>query len=165
MKTIALFADVGNLFYCVKKRFSDRKLDYKKYHDIVTGDNVMFSAFAYGVQVRKEAMKFITCLKHLGFNPNYITPKSYERDGKIEYKKVSRNVDIAMDVARVINKLDVVILGTSDPDILPLVKWVKEKGIACEIFACGIPKELRDNCTKWTEIEESLLEDEVTNAI
>ena len=155
---IGLFADVSNLYYCVKKRFKDRKLDYSKFHDAVQNEQTMYRAYAYGLQVNNEAVKFITCLKHLGFDPRYRTPRTFEKDGKIEIKKTSWNVGIAMDVVRIIDKLDIVILGSSDADLAPLVCWIKERGVRCEIFACGISKELRDVADKWTEIEENLLE-------
>lgn len=160
MKTIGLFADVGNLYYCVKKRYANRKLDYHKYLTAVSGDSAVYRAYAYGVQVSNEAIKFITCLKHLGYDPKYKQPKVFEKEGKVTIKRISWNVGIAMDVVRIVDKLDTVILGTSDANLVPLVDWVKERGVRCEVFACGISKELRDSVDKWTEIEEDLLEDE-----
>jgi len=65
-----------------------------------------------------------------------------------------------MDVVRCIEKLNVVILGSSDPDLIPLVEYIQEKGCECIIFSTGINKKLKDVANKWIEITEDLLEDE-----
>lgn len=162
MKTIGIFADVSNLYYCVGKKFPTRKLNYSKYQEVAIADNVLYRAFAYGLQLKDEAEKFITCLKHFGFETKYKQPKIILKNEKQEVKRTSWNVGLAMDVVRIVsnNKLDIVILGSADPELVPLVEWIREHGTKCIVIACGISKELKEVSDQWIEIDETLLEEE-----
>lgn len=162
-KTVGVFVDISNFFYCVGKKFGGRKLDYAKYlESAITPDDVLYRAIAYGTQIENEATKFITCLRHLGFEAKYKKPRVLQNNetGKQEFRRISWNVGIAMDVVRIvgINKLDTVVLGSSDPELSHLVEWIKERGVRCEILACGISKELKDCADTWKEIGEEVLE-------
>jgi uncharacterized LabA/DUF88 family protein len=157
MKSLGVFVDVNNIYSCVNKRFEARKLDYQKYLSktlsILPGsDYGLYRAFAYGTQLQDEASVFINALRHYGFEPKYRTPKHFDR-------KVDWNVGISMDVVRVMDKLDIVVLGSSNADLVPLIDWTKERGILCIVHACNIPKALRDSADRWIEITEDLLED------
>lgn len=155
-RVIALFADVGNLYYCVGKKFDSRKLDYAKYLKAVVGEDTLYRAFAYGTQLNDEAVRFITCLKHVGFEPKYKKPRP--ADSAKEGKRVDWNVGISMDVVRLIDRVDTVVLGSAEAGLVPLVEWVKEKGVRCHVRACGISRELKDAADEYVELEEDLLE-------
>jgi uncharacterized LabA/DUF88 family protein len=167
-KIIGVFVDVSNIFYCVGKKFNGRKLDYEKYLEVAVGqDDILYRAIAFGIQVESEATKFITCLRHLGFEAKYKRPRVIQtsESDRREYRRISWNVGLALDIVRIVsnNKLDTVVIGSSDPELLHLVEWVKERGIRCEILACGISKELKDCADIWKEIGEDLLEQPITN--
>lgn len=153
MKTVGVFVDVGNIFYCIGKRYDGRKLNYSKYLDFIGKDEAIFVARAFGVHLNDEAIKFITCLRHYGWDPKYRKP----RPGK----RVDWNVGIAMDIVRLVanNKLERVVIGSSSPDLVPLIEWIKEHGCEVYVVACGIPKELKEVADKYIEIPEELLED------
>lgn len=169
MKSIGIFVDVSNLYYCVGKKFDGKKLDYGKYTSAVTGpDDIVYRTIAYGMQIDTEATKFIACLKHLGFETKYKKPRVHQTtEGKAEVRRVPWNVGIAMDIVRIVsnNKLDEVIIGSADPELASLVEWIKERGIRCKILACGISKELKEVADEWKEITEELIEnrDEITS--
>jgi uncharacterized LabA/DUF88 family protein len=154
LKMIGLFADVSNLYYCISRRFPNQKLDYQKYLELAAGDDTVYRAFAYGIQLKDEATKFITCLKHYGFEAKYKNPRLSNQK---EYKRTSWNVGIGMDVVRIIDKLDVVVIGSADAELAPLVELIKERGRRCHILACGISKELKTVADQYTEINESIL--------
>ena len=157
-KRIGIFADVSNLYYCVGKKFQDRKLDYEKYYDYVKPLGEIQQAIAYGAQMDDKAEGFIHALKKIGFRPKYKTPKTYTNDGKIR-RKADWDVGIAMDMVTMIDKLDMILLGTADGDMEPVVTWALSKGVDVVILACGISKDLKDISTSWIEIPESMLED------
>jgi uncharacterized LabA/DUF88 family protein len=158
-KRVGLFADITNLYHSVGKRFSGRKLDYKKYIDKATGSDEIYRAFAYGTQINAEAVSFISCLRHFGYDPKYKRPKYIGQKESIDGRKSDWYIGMAMDVVRLIDRLDIVIIGSSDPDLVPLIQWIKEKGVRCIIMACGISKELKDIADYYIEINETLLED------
>jgi uncharacterized LabA/DUF88 family protein len=164
MNSIGVFADVGNLYHCVNKKYGGRKLDYKKYLESVVPDgDILYRAMAYGIQVKDEAAKFISCLRHYGFETKYRRPKIYRNgeDGQETLRRIPWGVGIAMDVVRIVsnNKLDVVVIGSSEPELIDLVEWVKERGVKCIVASCGIPREIREASDLWVEIPEDLLEE------
>lgn len=155
-RTVALFADVGNLYYCVGKKYEGRKLDYTKYLRACVGEDTLYRAFAYGTQLGEEAVRFISCLQYAGFDTKYKKPRQV--DGGREVKKVDWSVGIAMDVVRLIGRVDTVILGSADAVLVPLAEWVKEQGVRCIVHACGINRELRETADSHSEVQEQLLE-------
>jgi uncharacterized LabA/DUF88 family protein len=155
MLTMALFADVDNLYYCVDKRFPGQKLNYEKYYDMVRGENVLLRAFAYGTEINDNNVGFKTCLKHIGFEPRY---KKSKPSNKGESRINDWNVGIAMEVVRLIDRIDCVTIGSADPRLAPVVEWVIEKGVRCIVYACGISKELKSSADEFIEIRDDLLE-------
>ena len=166
LKTIGLFVDISNLYYCIGKKFPGRKLNFSDYLAFATAPNVIYCAKAYGIEVNNEAAGFKTCLKYYGYDPIYKSPKIVEVNGKTEYRKTSWNVGLSMDVVRCIDKLDVIIIGSSDPELASLVDWIKQHGRECVVVACGISKELKIVANSFKEITEELLKvgDAVTEA-
>lgn len=161
MRSIGVFVDVGNLYHCVNKKFEGRKLDYKKYlENVITDDDILYRAIAYGIQVKDEANKFISCLKHYGFEAKYRRPKIHKVDDKEVIRRIPWGVGIALDVVRIVsnNKLDVVVIGSSEPELVDLVEWVKERGVKCVVASCGIPREIREASDSWIELSENFLE-------
>jgi uncharacterized LabA/DUF88 family protein len=157
-KRIGVFADVSNLYYCISLKFKGRKLDYKAYYDFVVDLGDVQQAIAYGAQVENEAASFIHCLKEIGFTPKYKKPKAFHGEGTKLKRKADWDVGIVIDIVNMIDRLDLVVLGTADGDLEPLVSWVRQKGIDVIIVACGISRELKETATKFIEIPESLLE-------
>lgn len=154
MKRIGVFVDVSNLYYCIGKKFDKRKLDYKKYLEFVKDFGQIVKSVAYGSQANNEAVGFITCLEHTGYQTKF---KTVKREG--EYRRnVDWDVGISMDIVNMIERLDIVILGTADGDLAPLVKWATDKGVDVIVLACGVSRELRNVASQVIEIPESLLE-------
>jgi len=158
-KRIGVFVDVSNLYYCIGKKFSNRKLDYAAYLAYIKELGDVQIAHAYGAQMRSEASGFIHCLKQIGFEPKYKTPKDYHNKESFR-RKADWDVGIAMDIVRLIERVDMLVLGTADGDLRPLVEWVKERGVEVFILSCGISRELKESATKFIEIPESMLEQE-----
>jgi uncharacterized LabA/DUF88 family protein len=154
--TCAVFADVSNLYYCIGKRFDQRKLDYDKLRDRVASFGTIQRAFAYGSQIHDEATSFIACLKKAGFDPKYKRPRT---EGATVVRKADWDVGLSMDVVRMINRVDTVIICSADPDLVELVHWVKDQGVRCVIVACGISRELKEIADQYVEIGEDLLEE------
>ena len=154
---VAIFVDVSNLYYCISKRWEGRKLDYKKYLEVAQGDCLLTRAIAYGAQVGDEAVGFITALRHLGYEIKYKTPKISKLDDGTQIMKADWDVGIAMDVVRIMPKIDKVVLGSADSDMEELVKFAKDQGVVVGIHACGISRELKSVSNDWNEITEDML--------
>ena len=158
MKRIGMFVDVSNLYYCVNKKFGKRKLDYRKYMQFVEDLGQIQKAIAYGAQMSNQARGFILCLKEIGFETKYKTPKTYHGEGTDIKRKADWDVGIAMDMVNMIDRFDMIVLGSGDGDMLPVVEWATRQGVDVVILACTISRDLKDHATTCIEIPESLLE-------
>ena len=154
MKKVAIFVDVSNLYYCIGKRYEARKLDYRKYLDLCQTDfGEVYQAYAYGSYSGDKANSFISFLKKINF-----TCKFKER-GEDKYR-ANWNAAIAVDVVNIVDRVDTVILGSADPNLLPVIEWAKAKGVSVIIIASNINHILKQACNQFIEIPEELLEDE-----
>jgi uncharacterized LabA/DUF88 family protein len=154
MKKIGVFIDLSNLYYCTLNRFG-RKPDYKAYLQFVKDLGDVTHAFAYGSQIGNQAQQFIYAMNQIGYVTRYKQAKAVGATHKANW-----DVGIVMEVVQVVLGvgLDVVVLGTADGDMAPLVDWCQKRGIPVVILASGISHELRDIAHKTIEMPESLLE-------
>lgn len=164
MNRCALFADISNLYYCVGKRFENRKLDYEKLLATARTVGNVQRAFAYGAQQREEAGSFIACLRKIGYEPKYKEPPSPMEGEKRSIRKADWEVGIAVDVFRHIERVDTIILCTANSAFAPLVGWIKDRGVRCVVLGCGISRELKELADQWIEIDENHLEELLNNA-
>jgi len=160
MKRVGIFMEVSNLYFCISKKFRGRKLDYKKFYSHVEDLGKIVLAYAYGSQKNKEASGFLHCLKQAGFTPKYGKPKIFI-NGDSTRCKADHDVDIVIDVVDNIDKVDLIILGTADGDLLALVNWIRRQGKEVVVFATNISKDLKRAADDYIEIPKSLLEDSV----
>lgn len=164
-KAIGIFVDVSNLYYCISKKFTGRKLDYKKYKEFLKDYGEIAIINAYGAHLHNEARKFIHCLQQSGYDTKWKQPKVYHNDS-VSLSEIRRKADwdvgITIDIINAVldNKIQRVILGTADGDLTSVVEWCKKRHIDVIIVATGISKDLKtlvgDN--NYVEIPESLLE-------
>jgi len=157
MKRIGVFVDVSNLYYCIGLKYKGRKLDYNAYLTFIKDLGEVVQAIAYGAQIDNEAAAFIYCLQEIGFQPKYKTPKVYSSKDKIK-KKADWDVGIAIDIVNMVDRLDLIVLGTADGNLEPAVTWAMQRGVDVIILASGISRELKDSATRYIEIPVSLLE-------
>lgn len=151
MKRIGLYVDVSNIYYCIGKKFDKRKLDYKKYLEYVKDLGQLDAAIAYGCHMKNEAYGFIHCLKELGYTTKFKTLRGLRR-------KASWGANIAVDIVQNLDALDLVVIGSADEDLKPIVTYCIEKGKTVLVLACGISKDLKESASEFVEIPESFLE-------
>jgi len=156
MKQIGIFADISNLYYCTSKKYK-RKIDYRKFYNFIADLGDIRYAIGYGAQMEDEARAFILALRGIGFEPKYRTPKQYDNDGQFR-RKADWDVGIAIDIVERINDLDIIVLGSADGDMVPVVRYSKDRGKDVIILACRISRDLKRVATESIEIPESLLE-------
>lgn len=183
---IGVFVDLSNLYYCVKTKFNGR-IDYSKYLVRATKDGVLYRAYAYGAQINDQASTFMERLKEYGYIPKYKETKRYANhdlvdfsifdqlmlgheqrtainklkviaNTKTETRKADWDVGIAIDIVRLLDRVDTIVLGTGDGDYAPVVGYIKERGAHCIIFGCNISAELKKLADETIEIDESVLQ-------
>ena len=67
-----------------------------------------------------------------------------------------------MDVVNIIDRLDMVGIGCADPNIEPLLTWIRSRGVDAVVFASCINHILKESVTQYIEIPESMLEQSAT---
>ncbi len=159
MKNVGVFVDVSDFYYRIQRRFSGAKLDFEQYIIVANDHGKIFRAFAYGMQRNSEAAGFIKCLQANGFEAKYKRPKVIRICDR-EIKQCVWDCGITIDVVKLIDKLDVIILGVSNPDFIPLVKWIRDQGKEVIIFASCVPKTLKDAANSVIEITTDLLQED-----
>lgn len=155
MKQVGVFVNVSDLYYAALGAFNGGKINYKKYLERAVGNDTLYRAFAYGVQMGDEAGPFISALKQYGFEPKYKQARIVDKKPSIN--DTDWNVGIACDVFRIIDRIDTIILGTNDPNLTPLVEFVRDRGVKCVIYACNIPEELRYAANSCIELDFDVL--------
>jgi uncharacterized LabA/DUF88 family protein len=155
-KSVGVYVDVSNLYYCIGKRFKNRKLDYRIYLDFIRDFGEVTVAKAYGAQIKNQANSFLHCLKRIGFEPEYEVPKQFAgEDGTIK-KKANYDVKITVDMIQASH--DIYILGSADGDFAPLVTYLRGRGAKVIVCACKISGDLHSVADLLIEIPESFLE-------
>lgn len=162
--------DVSNLYYCVKKKYSGRKVDYRKlYLHCTESYGQVYRAVAYASEMQGAAKEFFDCIRCFGYQVKVKPGKeyTYQVPGSEEtYKKIKANWDVGMaiDIIRHVHRIDDLVLVTADGDMAELAKFMKEHGVRVHVVACQISKDLREVCDSSLEVGPALLEDERAKA-
>ena len=156
---VGVYIDVSDIYHKLNRKFNGGKLDYSLLlTEISMYHGSVFRAFAYGVQHESEASGFIACLRAEGFEPCFKRPRII-KVGDRAIKQCHCGVGLTVDVVRFIDKVGTVLIGSSNPDFIPLVKWVRDQGKRVVIFASCIPRSLREAANTAVEISEDFLEE------
>lgn len=135
-KKAAIFVDVVNQFYSN----NSVRLDYERYLEEAGQGADVFRAFAYGAQLNEEAEPFLTMMRHLGYETRY--RRAVIVGDRRDIFRTDRNMMIAMDVWRLCRRVDVIILGSNDPELIPLVERVRELGVQVGVLSCHLGRDL-----------------------
>lgn len=130
---VAVFVDSSNLYHSAKALYRSR-LNF----EAVLRDSVrarkLIRAFAYVIRSEGgDEDKFFKALIDLGF-------ETREKDLKIFHsgaKKADWDVGIAMDVVRMVPKVDVVVLLSGDGDFVECVRYAQAQGVLVEVVSFG----------------------------
>lgn len=144
-QVVAVFTDVNNLFLGSQKRYK-RRLDYKKFYQHLRDQHgAIRVAYAYGVGVDEPIEAFKALLRHSGF------------ETKWSDLKINWNVTIALDAVRQLDKADLIVLGSGDPNLAPVADFIRNEGIKCYCYGFRISEPMKKACDRWFEINEDLL--------
>lgn len=154
-QAVGIFVDVSNIYSSIGRRYANRRLNYEKYLEQCQSYGPIYRALAYGLELSGEAVPFKVALRSIGFETRY---KKLVSTSTEDLKKSSWNVGMAMDIIRLIDKLDVVIIGSNDAALSELVQFIVERGRRCVVFACSIQRELKELCNQYIEIKDDLME-------
>ncbi|MGE0542772.1 MAG: NYN domain-containing protein [Dehalococcoidia bacterium] len=157
MPRIAVFVDVPNIMYAAERyRVA---VDFGKLLDYVAHDRTLIRASAYAPisddpTQRLEAQRFVEPFVHHGYR---IVTKPLKRfaDGSI---KANFDVELAMDILTMSDRLDIVSLVSGDGDFRRLVDIVASKGVRVEVvsFAQSTSAELKAVADTYIDLTQHL---------
>ena len=156
---IGIFVDVPNIMYAAERE--KVKLDYGKVLDYIIGSRELVRASAYSPisddpDEELDTQKFVQPFMNLGYR---IVTKPLKRyaNGTI---KANFDVELAIDVLTMSDRLDIVVLLSGDGDFRRLVEIVASKGVRVEVVAFGpsTAAELRTVADVYTDLNDHLAE-------
>ena len=128
---VGIFIDVQNLYYSAKNLFNC-KVNFGEIVRSGVAGRKLIRAIAYVVRTPTgEEKPFFEALLSQGI-------ETKERDLQIFFggaKKADWDVGITVDVIRLTDILDVIILVSGDGDYIPLVEYMQNRGRQVEIMA------------------------------
>ena len=156
---VGVFVDVPNVIYAAER--IGCTIDFGKLLAILTRGRDLVRASAYSPvsddpQMRVETQKFVQPFLGRGFR---VVTKPLKRfaDGTM---KGNFDVELAMDVLTMADRLDVVCLVSGDGDFSRLVEMIAVKGVRVEViaFSSSTSSELRAACDEYIDLGTRLRE-------
>lgn len=128
---VGIFIDTQNLYHSARANYKSN-VNYSNLVKFGVAGRKLIRAFAYVIKSDTgEESKFFDALSDLGIETRV-------KDLQVFYsgeKKADWDVGIAMDIVRLSEKLDAIVLVSGDGDFLEVLKYVKSRGIRAEVMA------------------------------
>ena len=130
---VGIFIDTQNLYHSAKNLYK-RKVNFGAILKEGVAGRKLVRAIAYVITTEREDEKgFFEALEKLGI-------ETKTKDLQIFFggaKKADWDVGVVIDMIRLSNKLDVMVLVSGDGDYLPAVEFLKNQGHLVEAMAFG----------------------------
>lgn len=143
---IGVFVDVQNLYYSARNLYNAR-VKFNEVLNEAVGNRKLIRAIAYVIKAdMPEEHTFFEALEKAGFEVKTKELQTFTGG----HQKGDWDVGIAMDIIKMMNKVDVVVLCSGDGDFVPLLEYLQMTGQLTETIAFGKScsgkiKELTDN--------------------
>jgi len=128
---VGIFIDTQNMYYSARYLYG-RKVNFGNIVSDAVAGRKLIRAIAYVVSTKgQEEKPFFEALQKSGIE--------LREKELMEYfsgqKKADWDVGLAVDVIRMLDMLDVVVIASGDGDFLPLVDYVKGRGRIVEVMS------------------------------
>lgn len=130
---VGVFVDVQNLYYSAKNLYG-AKVNFGNILEDAVAGRQLIRAIAYVVKAEEPLEQtFFDALEKAGFEVKIKEIQIFP--GGV--KKADWDVGVVIDMIRLSNKLDVMVLVSGDGDYLPAVEFLKNQGHLVEAMAFG----------------------------
>ena len=134
---VGLFVDTQNLYHSARDLL-ERTVNFETVLKVATEDRELVHAISYTVERENEATArpFIFKLSALGYKVRRmnLTVHHVTDGGKAIYEG-NWDMGIVADMVRLMDHLDVVVLGSGDGDFTDVVEVLQERGKRVEVIA------------------------------
>lgn len=155
---VGVFVDVQNLYYSARNIYNSR-VNFAEILKAAVGDRKLIRALAYVIEANMpEEKSFFEALDKAGFEVKSKELQTFYGG----HQKGDWDVGIAMDIVKMMHKLDVVVLCSGDGDFVPLLEYLQMSGQLTETVAFGKScsgkiRELTDNFVDLDENPKKFL--------
>lgn len=130
---VGVFVDVQNLYYSARHMYNSR-VNFNEVLKEAVGPRRLIRAIAYVVQAdMPEENTFFEALGKAGFEVKKKDLQTFAGG----HQKGDWDVGIAMDIVKLMPKLDVVVLCSGDGDFAPLLEYLQMSGQLAETLSFG----------------------------
>ncbi len=130
---VGVFVDVQNLYYSARNIYQAR-VKFNEVLEAAVAGRKLIRAIAYCVKAdMPEEQTFFEALEKAGFEVKMKDLQTFAGG----HQKGDWDVGIAMDIIKLMNKLDVIVLASGDGDYLPLLEYLQMSGQFTETLAFG----------------------------
>jgi uncharacterized LabA/DUF88 family protein len=128
---VAIFIDTQNLYHSAKSNFR-ANVNYEELIRVAVNGRKLVRAFAYVIRSEENTEgKFFEALEEIGIETRVKDLQVFHTGAK----KADWDVGIAVDMIRLTEKVDVVVLASGDGDFLEVVRYCQSRGVRVEIMA------------------------------
>lgn len=153
---VVVLIDTQNMYHSAKHLYGAH-LNFPKLVEMITDGRKLIRAIAYAATSKGgDERGFLDALKASGIEPK---TKDVQEFASGE-RKADWDVGMAVDAITLAERADVVALVTGDGDFVPLVQYLKNKGIGVIVAAFGesTSKMLREAADEYFDISEHPVE-------
>jgi uncharacterized LabA/DUF88 family protein len=130
---VGVFVDIQNLYYSARNMYAAR-VKFNEVLEAAVAGRKLIRAIAYVVKAdMPEEHTFFEALEKAGFEVKVKELQTFAGG----HQKGDWDVGIAMDIVKLMNKLDVVVLASGDGDYAPLLEYLQMSGQFTETLAFG----------------------------
>jgi uncharacterized LabA/DUF88 family protein len=154
---VGIFVDVPNVIYAAERR--NINIDFGRVLEYFTRDRELVRASAYAPitddpLAKLENQRFV---QHFVGHPYRIVTKPLKRfaDGSM---KANFDIELAIDILTMSDRLDIVVLMSGDGDFRRLVELISSRGVRVEVVAFSetASSELKTVCDRYVDIGQHL---------
>lgn len=128
---VAVFIDTQNLYHSAKSNFRSN-VDYEELIMRAVNGRSLIRAFAYVIKSEENTeAKFFEAIEELGIETRVKDLQIFHTGAK----KADWDVGMAVDMIRLTEKVDVVVLASGDGDFLEVVRYCQSRGVRVEQMA------------------------------
>lgn len=152
-RRVGVFIDVQNMYYSARNLFN-RKVNFSNIVKDTVGDGKLIRAIAYTISTKGgEEEAFFEALRKTGIE--VMSKELLEFHGG--NKKGDWDVGITIDVVRMLDMLDVVVLVSGDGDFVALSDYVRSRGRIFHVasFRESTSSILLDSVDQYTNLSEN----------
>jgi len=130
---VGVFVDVQNMYYSAKNLYN-AKVNFGKILEDAQAGRQLIRAIAYVVKAEEPLEQtFFDALEKAGYEVKVKDIQIFP--GGV--KKADWDVGVAIDMIRLSNRLDVMVLISGDGDYVPVVEYLRNQGHRVEVMGFG----------------------------